>query len=96
MVGLNPIELKELRLWEFNQYVRAYQELLKNKEKDIIKEGYYTAYFSRAKKAKSLKHYLDEVDSTGRKKTKRDKEKLDFAKKMYEKIAFSTKNDIKT
>lgn len=92
-MGLNPIELKELKLWEFNQYVRAYQDKLKENEKNTIKGSYYTAYFNKIKKAKSLKHYLGEVDSIGRKKPKRDKEKLNFAKKMYEKINSPTKFD---
>ena len=78
-----------MHLWEFNQYVRAYQEILKEKEKAIIKSGYYTAQFTRAKKVKNLKCYLDEIDNYSKVKV-RDKRKLDFAKKMYEKIENST------
>lgn len=84
-MGLNPIELKELHLWEFNQYVRAYQEILKEKEKNIIKSSYYTANFTRAKKVKNLKYYLDDIDNYSKVKV-RNKEKLNFAKRMYEKI----------
>lgn len=94
MVGLNPIELKELHLWEFNQYVRTYQEILKEKEKNIIKNSYYTALFTRTQKVRSLKRYLDEIDNYSKVKV-RNKEKLDFAKRMYEKINNSTQFDKK-
>lgn len=73
-------------LWEFNQYVLAYQEKVKEKEKDIIKVAYYTAYFNNSKKSKSLNYYLKEIDNTTKTNKKRDRFKLDFARKMYEKI----------
>ena len=44
MIGLKPTEIKQLHLWEFNQYVLACQEKIKEKEKNIIKIAYYMAY----------------------------------------------------
>lgn len=86
MIGLKPTEIKQLHLWEFNQYVLAYQEKIKEKEKDIIKIAYYMAYFNNAKKTKSLNYYLKEIDKTIKTNKKRDDDKLNFARKMYEKI----------
>ena len=73
-------------LWEYNQYMKAYQQKIIDKEKDIIKLGYYTAYFNNSKKAKSLNHYMKEIDKVSISTKKRDNSRLDFAKKMYEKI----------
>ena len=85
-MGLNPIEIKELYLWEFNQYAKAYNEKEKKKEKDIIKLAYYTASFNNTKKAKSLKHYLDKIDNTSKEVKPRNIERLEYARKMYDKI----------
>lgn len=85
-MGLKPNEIKDLHLWEFNQYVLAYQEKIKEKEKNIIKMAYYTASFNRSKKSKSLEHYLKEIDKSTITNKHRDNKKLDFAKKMHEKI----------
>lgn len=85
-MGLKPNEIKQLHLWEFNQYVLAYQEKIKEKEKNIIKVAYYMAYFNNTKKTKSLNYYLKEIDNTTKTNKKRDNTKLDFARKMYEKI----------
>ena len=86
MIGLKPTEIKQLHLWEFNQYVLAYQEKIKEKEKNIIKIAYYMAYFNNTKKTKSLNYYLKEIDKTIKTNKKRDDDKLNFARKMYEKI----------
>ncbi len=83
---MKPAEIKELHLWEFNQYALAYQEKIKEKEKDIIKTAYFTAYFSNSKKPKSLNHYIKEIDNSNKKAKKRDDEKLKFAQEMFEKI----------
>lgn len=83
---MKPNEIKDLHLWEFNQYVLAYQEKIKEKEKNIIKMAYYTASFNRSKKSKSLEHYLKEIDKSTVTNKRRDNKKLDFAKKMHEKI----------
>ena len=83
---MKPNEIKDLHLWEFNQYVLAYQEKIKEKEKNIIKMAYYTASFNRSKKSKSLEHYLKEIDKSTVANKHRDNKKLDFAKKMHEKI----------
>lgn len=72
-------------MWEFNQYVLAYQEKIKEKEKDLIKISYFTAYFNNSKKSKSLNYYLREIDNTNKVK-RRNNDKLKYAKKMYEKI----------
>ena len=82
-MGLKPNEIKQLHLWEFNQYVLAYQEKIKEKEKNIIKVAYYMAYFNNNKKTKSLNYYLKEIDNTTKTNKKRDNTKLDFARKMY-------------
>ena len=66
--------------------MKAYQEKIKENEKNIIKIGYYTAYFNNSKKAKSLNYYLKEIDKVSSGTKKRDNGKLDFARKMYEKI----------
>ena len=86
---MKPNEIKDLHLWEFNQYVLAYQEKIKEKEKNIIKMAYYTASFNRSKKSKSLEHYLKEIDKSTVTNKHRDNKKLDFAKKMHEKIITS-------
>ena len=44
------------------------------------------AYFNNAKKTKSLNYYLKEIDKTIKTNKKRDDDKLNFARKMYEKI----------
>lgn len=80
-------------LWEFNQYALAYQEKLKEKEKNIIKIAYYTAYFNNSKKSKSLNYYLKEIDKKTYQTRDRNNKKLDFARKMYDKINNSTKID---
>lgn len=97
-MGLKPNEIKDLHLWEFNQYVLAYQEKIKEKEKNIIKMAYYTASFNRSKKSKSLEHYLDKIDSTPKEIKPRNSQKLEYARKMHEKIhnrQNSTKTDKK-
>lgn len=86
LVGLKPNEIKELYLWEFNQYVRSYQEKMKEKEKNIIKLAYYTAYFNNSKKSKSLNYYIKEIDKTSTKAKKRNNDKLRYAREMYNKI----------
>ena len=73
-------------LWEYNQYMKAYQQKIIDKEKDIIKLSYYTAYFNNSKKAKNLNHYMKEIDKASTGTKKRDNNRLDFAKKMYKKI----------
>lgn len=85
-MGLKVSEVKELHLWEFNQYALAYQEKIKEKEKNIIKTAYYTAYFCNAKKPKGLNHYIKEIEDSNRKVKKRDNEKLKFAREMFDKI----------
>ena len=75
-----------MHLWEFNQYVLAYQDKIKEKEKDIIKVAYYTAYFNNTKKSKSLNYYLKEIDNTTKTNKKRNNDRLNFARRMYEKI----------
>lgn len=74
-----------MHLWEFNRYALSYQKKIKIKEKNIIKLAYYTAFFNNSKKSKSLKYYLKEIDDNVEFKP-RDKEKLEYARKMYEKI----------
>lgn len=86
MVGLKPFELKEMYLWEFNQYIKAYQEKMKEKEKNIIKIAYYSAYFNNSKKSKSLNYYIKEIDKSSNKNKKRDKDKLRYASEMFNRI----------
>ena len=83
---MKPSELKEMNLWEFNQYVVAYQERLKEKEKNILKLAYYTAFFNNSKKAKSLKYYIKEIDKSTAETKKRDNNKLKHAREMFNKI----------
>lgn len=83
---MKPNELKEMHLWEFNQYVKAYQEKIKEREKSIIKIAYYSAYFNNSKKSKSLNYYMKEIDKTSTETKKRDDNKLKHAKEMYNKI----------
>lgn len=86
MVGLKPSELKEMYLWEFNQYVKAYQQKIKEKEKNIIKIAYYTAYFNNSKKTKSLNYYIKEIDKLSAVTKRRDNNKLRYAREMFNKI----------
>lgn len=86
MVGLKPSELKEMYLWEFNQYVKAYQQKIKEKEKNIIKIAYYTAYFNNSKKTKSLNYYIKEIDKLSTVTKRRDNNKLRYAREMFNKI----------
>lgn len=86
MAGLKPSEIKDIHLWEFNQYIKAYQEKIREREKSIIKIAYYGAYFNNSKKSKSLKYYMKEIDKSTTQVTKRDNDKLKFAKEMYNKI----------
>lgn len=74
-----------MELWEFNSYIKGYQEILKQKEKEIIKQAYYTAAFVTSKKTKKLSYYLNTIDKIGSKPKTINKEKLEFARKMYEK-----------
>lgn len=67
--------------------MKAYQEKIKDKEKDIIKIGYYAAYFSNSKKIKSLKHYMKEIDNLSSSPKFRNNAKLQFAKEMCEKVS---------
>lgn len=84
---MNPNEIKDMHLWEFNQYTKAYQEKIREREKSIIKIAYYSAYFNNSKKSKSLNYYMKEIDKSASNQTKkRDNNKLKFAKEMYEKI----------
>ena len=75
-----------MHLWEFNQYIKAYQEKIKEREKSIIKMAYYSAYFNNSKKSKSLKYYMKEIDKTSTESKKRDNNKLKHAREMYNKI----------
>ena len=73
-------------LWEFNQYVKAYQQKIKEKEKNIIKIAYYTAYFNNSKKTKSLNYYIKEIDKLSAVTKRRDNNKLRYAREMFNKI----------
>ena len=73
-------------LWEFNQYVKAYQQKIKEKEKNIIKIAYYTAYFNNSKKTKSLNYYIKEIDKLSTVTKRRDNNKLRYAREMFNKI----------
>ncbi len=75
-----------MHLWEFNQYIKTYQEKIKEREKSIIKIAYYTAYFNNSKKTKSLNHYIKEIDKSTTQPNKRDNSKLKYAREMYNKI----------
>lgn len=76
-----------MELWELNSYIKGYKVKVKDKEKSIIKVAYYTASFNNAKKSKSLNYYLKQIDNSDNKKsTRKNNDKLEFARKMYEKI----------
>lgn len=83
MMGLTPCEVYELELWEFNLIVDGYNQQIIEKEKNIIKQAYYTASFSNAKKVKSLEYYLNNIDRAINMTDKsEEKKKIEFAKRM--------------
>ena len=76
-----------MELWELNNYILGYRKRIKEEQKNIIKTAYYTASFNNAKKSKSLKYYLDNIDNEDKKVNKKEtKKQLDFAREMDQKI----------
>lgn len=54
-----------MHLWEFNHYVKGYEEVLVRNARDLVTVAYHTAAFTNSKKRpKSLKHYLDKIKSS--------------------------------
>ena len=45
-----------------------------------------SAYFNNSKKSKSLNYYIKEIDKSLSKNKKRDKDKLRYAREMFNKI----------
>lgn len=92
--GLKIQEIYELELWEFNLYVETYNnELVREKEATIIKQSYYTAYFTNGQKIRPLDYYLKQLRRANGKDTKKVTKSIDevnkgieFAKMMSKKI----------
>lgn len=75
-----------MELWEFNNYQLGYKNYIKEKEKDIIKNAYYTAVFSNSKKMKKLSYYLKQIDNSD-KVNKKNEKGIQFAREMDKKIS---------
>lgn len=61
-VGLTPTDIRQMHLWEFNNYVIGYKMVIKREQENIVTLAYQTAGFMNSKnKPKPLKHYLDKI-----------------------------------
>lgn len=61
---MKPSDIYDMRLWEFNAYLRGYQEVYHNEQINLMKQSYYTGMFSNndIKKIKSLDYYINKID----------------------------------
>ncbi len=77
-------------------YIETYNnEIMREKEAEIIKQAYYTAYFTNGQKIKPLDYYLRQLKKSSVKKVPKTKEAvnkgIEFAKMMSKKIKESEK-----
>lgn len=64
---MKPNEVLDMELWQFNNYVKGYQERIKEQQKRDISLAWHMARFNNQKKIKPLQKYLDEIDKANNK-----------------------------
>lgn len=53
-----------MHLWELNNYVIGYKQLIRREQENIVSQAYQTAAFTNSKKKpKPLKYYLEKIKS---------------------------------
>lgn len=60
-VELTPNEILDMELWQFNNYIKGYEQRMINKQKQEISLAWHTAVFNNQKKIKPLKTYLEKI-----------------------------------
>lgn len=50
-----------MELWQFNNYIKGYEQKMINKQKQEISLAWHTAVFNNQKKIKPLKTYLEKI-----------------------------------
>lgn len=50
-----------MELWQFNNYIKGYEQKMINRQKQEISLAWHTAVFNNQKKIKPLKTYLEKI-----------------------------------
>ena len=77
-----------MHLFELNNYIKGYEEVIIRQHKESISLAYHTAAFTNSKKVKPLKHYLDKIKSSDDIKKVNDKVDIAKSKSVLQKINF--------
>lgn len=75
-----------MHLWEFNNYVKGYEDVLARRDEEIVTVAYHVAGFTNSKKKpRSLSYYLNKL-RRGRKNIHNDEVDVDKSREIYNTI----------
>lgn len=72
-----------MELWQFNNYIKGYEQKMINRQKEEISLAWHTAVFNNQKKIKPLKTYLEKIQ-LNKKNTMSKQSQLEAIRKAKE------------